>query len=76
MNRGKDKAKPEVDFEILHVGLCDVVICTRLPIEEATARVNRESPTGSSHPWSFDGKGSNQFPCPDGQGKTHYRLYC
>ena len=54
----------------------DAVICTRLPIDEAAARLNRESPSGVSHPWSFDGEASNQSPCPDGQGKTHYRLFC
>lgn len=76
MNKGKDKARPEVDFEVLHVGLCDAVICTRLPIEEATARLNREHPTGTSHAWSFDGDKKQKGPCPDGQGKTHYRLFC
>lgn len=76
MNKGKDKAKTSVDFEILHIGLVDAIICTRLPIEEATTRLNRESPSGISHPWSFDGEVANQSPCPDGQGKTHYRLFC
>ena len=76
MNEGKDKAKASVDFEILHIGLCDAVICTRLPIEEARARLNRESPSGVRHPWEYDGEASNQCPCPDGQGKTHYRLLC
>ena len=76
MNKRSTKAKPSIDFEILHIGLCDAVICTRLPIDEAAARLNRESPSGVSHPWSFDGEASNHFPCPDGQGKTHYRLFC
>lgn len=76
MNKEKDKAKPSISFEILHIGLCDAVICTRLDIGEATRRLNAESPTGSSHPWEFDGRAENQFPCPDGQGKTHYRLFC
>lgn len=76
MNKGKDKAKQEVDFEILQVGLTAAVICTRLPIEEATGKLNAQSPTGISSPWSFDGDADNQFPCPDGQGKTHYRLFC
>ena len=74
MNKGK--AKATVDFEILHIGLCDAVICTRLPIAEASIRLNRESSSGISHAWAFDGKASNQSPCPDGQGKTHYRLFC
>ncbi len=70
------KAKPSVDFEILHIGLCDAVICTRLPIDEAIKRLNMERPTGIHSRWSFDGKKSSRSPCPDGQGKTHYRLFC
>lgn len=76
MNKANTKAKPSVDFEILHIGICDAAICTRLSIEEATARLNRESPSGVSHRWEFDAKAANQSPCPDGQGKTHYRLFC
>ena len=76
MNKGKNKAKPEVDFEILHIGICNAIICTRLPIEEATSRLNRGSPTGISSKWRFEDGASNQTPCPDGQGKTHYRLFC
>lgn len=76
MNKGRDKAKPSVDFEILHIGLVDAVICTRLPIEEVTRRLNMESPSGISSQWSFDGEATNQLPCPDGQGKTHYHLFC
>jgi len=76
MSKGSTKAKQSVDFEILHIGLCDAVICTRLPVKEAAARLNRESPSGISSLWEFDGEASNQSPCPDGQGKTHYHLYC
>ena len=70
------KARPEIDFEVLHIGICDAVICTRLPIEEAVARLNKESPTGIGSKWRFDGDDGEQAPCPDGQGKTHYRLFC
>lgn len=76
MNKGKDKANPSIDFEILQTGIVDSVICTRLPIEEATKRLNAEAPTGTSHRWVYDGKATNHSPCPDGQGKTHYRLFC
>ena len=72
----KTKARASVDFEITHIGLLDAIICTRLPIEEATARLNVESPPGTSHGWRFDGEAKNKAPCPDGQGKTHYRFYC
>ena len=70
------KARPAVEFEILHIGICDAVICTRLPIDEATSQLNRERPTGIRSRWQFDSKKASQCPCPDGQGKTHYRLFC
>jgi hypothetical protein len=70
------KANPSLDFEILHVGICDAVICTRLSIDEATKRLNAHHPTGIHSHWSFDEKKSNKCPCPDGQGKTHYHLFC
>lgn len=76
MNKGKDKANLKIDFEILHIGLCDAVICTRLPIDDAVKRCNAESPTGIGSRWSFDGKSVNQNPCPYGQGKIHYHLFC
>ena len=76
VSKGSTKAKPSVDFEILHIGICDAVICTRLPIEEATAKLNRESPSGIKSKWLFDGDAVNKSSCPDGQGKTHYRLFC
>lgn len=76
MNKGKNKAKATIDFEILHIGICDAVICIRLPIEEAVAKLNRESPTGIGSKWRYDGGAGEHEPCPDGQGKTHYRLFC
>ena len=73
MNKGKDKANPELDFEILHTGLVETIICTSLPIEEALRRVG---PSGTSGGWQYEDKSENNCPCPDGQGKTHYRLIC
>ena len=72
----RTKAIESVDFEILYTGICDAIICTRLPIKEATARLNLESPTGIRSRWTFNSKKSEKMPCPDGQGKTHYRLFC
>ena len=70
------KAKPSVDFEVLHVGLVDAVICTRLPLDEAIKRLNIENPTGIHSQWAWVEEQSIKSPCPDGQGKTHYRLFC
>lgn len=74
--KNSTKAKPELDFEVLHIGLLDAVICTRLPIKQAEAKLQRENPAGTTANWRFDGKKKNQAPCSDGQGKTHYRLFC
>lgn len=76
MTKRNTKANLAIDFEILHVDLIYAVICTRLPIDEATERLNIASPTGIHSQWKFDGKKSNKSPCPDGQNKTHYRLFC
>jgi len=76
MSKKSTRANPSLDFEVLHVGLVNAVICTRLPIEEATSILNREHPTGINSKWAFDGDEKNKTPCPDGQGKTHYRMLC
>jgi len=76
MKKANTKANPSVDFEIIKCGLIDVIICTSLPIDEATKRLNTAYPTGIASQWSFDGKDHNKCPCPDGQNKTHYRLFC
>jgi len=73
MSEGKGKANPKADIEFLHVGLVDMAICTRLSIEEALRRVG---PSGTSGGWQYEDKEANHSPCPDGQGKTHYRLIC
>lgn len=76
MKKKSTKADPAVDFQILHIGLIDAVICTSLPIDEAIKRLNIENPTGIHSGWTYDGEMANNCPCPDGQNKTHYRLFC
>jgi len=76
MTKKNTKADPTADFQIIHAGLIDVAICTSLPIDEATKRLNIELPTGIHSQWTFDGEETNKCPCPDDQNKTHYRLFC
>ena len=76
MKKESTKANPSVDFQILHIGLVDAVICTRLPIKEAVAKFRQESPSGTTGNWEYHNHRENKSPCPDGQGKTHYHLYC
>ncbi len=79
MAKTKQKEKTKESFYILKVGLVGAIICTNLPIEEATRRLNMGSPTGISSRWelSEEEKGSpNHAPCPDYPGNTHYRFNC
>ena len=81
MSKRKVKVEQKVDgdFYILNVGLVGAIICTNLPIEEATNRLNSASPTGISSRWqlSEEEKGSpNHAPCPDNPNNTHYAFNC
>lgn len=60
------------------VGLCSAVICTSLTDDEATRRINSESPTGISSAWSLadhfrEGEPNGQ-PC-DESPNTHRHLH-
>lgn len=59
------------------VSLCTALICTSLTDDEATARINRENPTGISSAWSVadhfrEGEANGQ-PC-DESPETHRHL--
>jgi hypothetical protein len=74
----------ESDFCAYTVGVAYASVCTSLPIEEATRRLNAEHPTGIDHGWSLsddatfaDGIHPNPCPChlkPDTH--THYLFSC
>ncbi len=73
------KQKVDGDFYILNVGLIGAVICTSLPIEEATSRLNSQSPTGISSGWRLsdeEDESPNHAPCPDNANNTHYAFNC
>lgn len=63
------------DFEAYSVGLMSASVCTSLPLEDATNRLNAEHPTGISSKWrkSDDDFRSGQInPCPcEKHPKTH-----
>jgi hypothetical protein len=69
-------------FFVIGLGLCAASVCTRLTDEEATARLNREAPTGVSTEWqiSKDEKFAtgqpNPCPCPDYAGHRHILFNC
>jgi hypothetical protein len=44
--------EPETDFYVLAWGLVAATVCTSLPIEDATKRLNLELPTGISSRWA------------------------
>ena len=56
------------DFAVYSIGVVCASVCTRLPLDEATRRLNAEHPTGG-HPWfpsadkTFAGGEPNPSPC-------------
>jgi hypothetical protein len=78
-NTEQNNKNAELDYSYVYSGLVFVVICTRLPIEEATARLNCENPTGIASRWQLaseeDGK-PNHRPCPTNPKNTHYLFEC
>ena len=79
----KETARPAYDFHAYSVGICYASACTSLPIEEATARLNDEHPTGISSQWApstaptFRQGSPNPCPCPDHpETHKHYLFNC
>ncbi len=69
------------DFTCYAIGVCCASVCTSLPLEEATARLNAEQPTGIG-PWELSGESfatgeSNPCPCNvEPETHTHYLFVC
>lgn len=66
------------DFEITRCGLVCTQVCTSLPLDEATARLNREMPTGISSAWTpSDREEQAPVACADRpETHTHYMFTC
>lgn len=69
------------DFTAYAVGLCSASVCTSLPDEAATARLNGEHPTGIASCWQIadektfaDGSPHPQ-PCHDNPGTHRHLLF-
>lgn len=71
-----------MEFEVYARGLCYVSVCTSLTVEEATARVNLEEPTGIASPWvmstapTFSGGEPMPLPCSRHPGNWHLLFVC
>lgn len=71
------------EFMPYSVGLVAASVCTSLPIEQATQRLNESHPTGVS-PWHLsddktfaDGNTANGSACPDHpETHKHYLFNC
>lgn len=69
-------------FEAYAVGLVCASVCTDLPLDAATARLNHDYPTGISSPWepsqdaTFADGQPNPCPCDETPGRTHYLFNC
>lgn len=70
------------DFVAYSVGLCCASVCSSLPVEEVTERLNQRYPTGISSQWmhsteKFRGGEPNPCPCPDApETHKHYLFQC
>ena len=73
---------PETDFYILATGLVATSVCTSLSRKEATARLNREVPTGISSRWvisrdkTFHTGEPNPHTCETFSTHKHYLFNC
>jgi hypothetical protein len=71
-----------MDFEVYSVGIVCASLCTSLPIDQATERLNAEIPTGLSSKWTlsedktFASGQLNGCDCPDHSGNKHYLFNC
>lgn len=69
-------------FEAYSVGLVCVSVCSDLPIEEVTERLNLEHPTGIDSRWAlsedktFSGGEPMPCPCNEDPSRTHYLFNC
>ena len=70
------------DFIAYAVGLVSASVCTSLPIDEATERLNREYPTGLSHGWqpstdeAFATGEPQPGPCEQSADRKHCLFHC
>lgn len=77
----KTENQKHQNFWAYTVGVCSASVCSSLPLEEVTAQLNREHPTGISSQWthskeSFADGSSNPWPCPDSPANKHYLFEC
>ena len=68
------------DIEVYAVGFCHASVCSSLSIEETTAYLNRECPTGTSNPWVISEEetfadGVHKNPCPCDQSPETHKHY-
>lgn len=70
------------DFTIYSSGLVYCSVCSSLTLEETTARLNTEQPTGIASPWALADepfKGGEPNPCPcnsNPETHKHYLFVC
>ncbi|KKK94562.1 hypothetical protein LCGC14_2681600 [marine sediment metagenome] len=73
--------KQVLNFVAYSVGLCCASICTSLPLDETTKRLNSECPTGVG-PWEKANEGfrtgeTNPCPCNENpETHKHYLFIC
>jgi len=74
------KRKMAEKYFSANVDICTAGVCTGLDTGEATARLNREHPTGTAHAWvpvaKLDDGTALPVVCPDDSRRKHYLFEC
>ena len=71
-----------MEFEVYSIGICNASVCTSLPINEATERLNAAYPTGIASQWKpstdkyFRSGECIGHQCPDHKNNKHFLFHC
>jgi hypothetical protein len=72
----------KMEFEIYSQGVVHASVCTSLPLDVATERLNQEYPAGGTLKWApsedptFAGGQPNPCSCTVHEGNQHYLFNC
>ena len=67
------------DFCAYAIGICAASVCSSLPIDQVTERLNQEYPTGLDNRWEPSAdqrfKGGQPNPCPCNENPSTHKHY-
>lgn len=77
MEQSENPTKEKQGYEITKMNLLNLQVCSKLPVSEIEAAVNKYNPSGTSGGWILKTEG-NLAPveCSKGDGSKHYVFSC